>query len=84
MADSDYAEFSIAHDRLYTLDHLWMQVLDEDKDEGTTSIKIGLSEFLMAEFGEVIQVVLARPRDCLLYTSPSPRDLSTSRMPSSA
>ena len=63
MADSDYAEFSIAHDRLYTLDHLWMQVLDEDKEEGTTSIKIGLSEFLMAEFGEVIQIVLARPRD---------------------
>ena len=25
-----------------------------------------------------------RGRDCLLYTSPSPRDLSTSRMPSSA
>ena len=25
-----------------------------------------------------------RPRACLLYTSPSPRDLSTSRMPSSA
>ena len=24
------------------------------------------------------------PRPCLLYTSPSPRDLSTSRMPSSA
>ena len=27
---------------------------------------------------------IARYRDCLLYTSPSPRDLSTSRMPSSA
>ena len=26
----------------------------------------------------------ARTRSCLLYTSPSPRDLSTSRMPSSA
>ena len=25
-----------------------------------------------------------RLKDCLLYTSPSPRDLSTSRMPSSA
>ena len=25
-----------------------------------------------------------QPLDCLLYTSPSPRDLSTSRMPSSA
>ena len=28
--------------------------------------------------------VLARSETCLLYTSPSPRDLSTSRMPSSA
>ena len=28
--------------------------------------------------------VLALFKDCLLYTSPSPRDLSTSRMPSSA
>ena len=27
---------------------------------------------------------IKRMRDCLLYTSPSPRDLSTSRMPSSA
>ena len=27
---------------------------------------------------------LANLKDCLLYTSPSPRDLSTSRMPSSA
>ena len=27
---------------------------------------------------------LGLPGDCLLYTSPSPRDLSTSRMPSSA
>ena len=27
---------------------------------------------------------LFRPKVCLLYTSPSPRDLSTSRMPSSA
>ena len=26
----------------------------------------------------------SRHKDCLLYTSPSPRDLSTSRMPSSA
>ena len=26
----------------------------------------------------------SKPKDCLLYTSPSPRDLSTSRMPSSA
>ena len=28
--------------------------------------------------------LVARSETCLLYTSPSPRDLSTSRMPSSA
>ena len=30
------------------------------------------------------RVVLSEGHTCLLYTSPSPRDLSTSRMPSSA
>ena len=28
--------------------------------------------------------IIERNKGCLLYTSPSPRDLSTSRMPSSA
>ena len=28
--------------------------------------------------------IISEPYPCLLYTSPSPRDLSTSRMPSSA
>ena len=32
----------------------------------------------------VIQALRKWDLDCLLYTSPSPRDLSTSRMPSSA
>ena len=36
----------------------------------------GAKVILSAHFG--------RPKGCLLYTSPSPRDLSTSRMPSSA
>ena len=34
-----------------------------------------------AAIGGVVEVLTD---DCLLYTSPSPRDLSTSRMPSSA
>ena len=36
--------------------------------------------------GKVVNDLSLRPicKDCLLYTSPSPRDLSTSRMPSSA
>ena len=35
-------------------------------------------------FVEEPGVDVERPKACLLYTSPSPRDLSTSRMPSSA
>ena len=41
---------------------------------------------LSAELKAVIDALPTdcHPMDCLLYTSPSPRDLSTSRMPSSA
>ena len=38
----------------------------------------------MREQADVRQETSALPSTCLLYTSPSPRDLSTSRMPSSA
>ena len=34
--------------------------------------------------GEPLGALHGLPMTCLLYTSPSPRDLSTSRMPSSA
>ena len=42
-----------------------------------------------AQFGPVLMfglggILVEVLKDCLLYTSPSPRDLSTSRMPSSA
>ena len=124
MSDSDYFEFGVAHDRRYTLEHLWLQLLDEK--DGT--VKIGMSEFLRADYGDVVRVILPHPQDtsefilddegtagvrddgeegstpatpsagdeigigellvtlrtCLLYTSPSPRDISGSRMPSSA
>ena len=35
-------------------------------------------------FVEGSEVKFSSPRDCLLYTSPSPRDVLRSRMPSSA
>ena len=35
-------------------------------------------------FADGDRLTLDGPEACLLYTSPSPRDLSTSRMPSSA
>ena len=38
----------------------------------------------MIPLNQLKETVMAQYGDCLLYTSPSPRDLSTSRMPSSA
>ena len=38
----------------------------------------------LSEAGPLYDALIAAANDCLLYTSPSPRDLSTSRMPSSA
>ena len=46
-----------------------------------------VKECATAKFDETIEVALnlgVDPRHCLLYTSPSPRDLWISRMPSSA
>ena len=56
--------------------------------QGSPSVQV--RDELRADFPEVgaeAAVVVYRqdtPIACLLYTSPSPRDLSTSRMPSSA
>ena len=41
-----------------------------------------ISKFHKKSFSKPVDIDLVI--DCLLYTSPSPRDLSTSRMPSSA
>ena len=45
--------------------------------------RYGLSQVTVV-FEEGTDIYFARNLICLLYTSPSPRDLSTSRMPSSA
>ena len=59
MSESDYFEFGVAHDRRYTLEHLWLQLLDEK--EGT--VKIGMSEFIRADSGDVVRVILPHPQD---------------------
>ena len=44
-----------------------------------------ITEFYTNEFyKEMESIGVARPNICLLYTSPSPRDISGSRLPSSA
>ena len=62
---------------------------DNERDYGSEAIEILLQ--VMENQRDDLVVILAGYKepmdkfyDCLLYTSPSPRDLSTSRMPSSA
>ena len=40
--------------------------------------------FISEAFTPDLQQQMARSKNCLLYTSPSPRDIPLSRMPSSA
>ena len=52
--------------------------MDEIGDQQFSSFACGISTFPFSGPASARSIV------CLLYTSPSPRDLSTSRMPSSA
>ena len=71
-----------------TRDNLAMRMKDEEWDEVLTVnmtaammiARAALRPMMKARHGRIISVSSI----CLLYTSPSPRDLSTSRMPSSA
>ena len=56
-------------------------------DEGVNTVAISFIWSVLNPSHEIIAEKIVRemmPNACLLYTSPSPRDLSTSRMPSSA
>ena len=47
------------------------------------NIGVGIGE-IIDEFGKALFDEIDYEKDCLLYTSPSPRDVEESRMPSSA
>ena len=58
----------------------WLKIDDAFYEaRGATWALTQLMRAAEVDFAEVL-----RKKNCLLYTSPSPRDLSTSRMPSSA
>ena len=61
------------------------EALDKADVNGVT-IKVGNCSFTEGEATYKVKVLIdgAKSKDCLLYTSPSPRDRQKSRMPSSA
>ena len=61
------------------------QVDDDLLDLGADDFDLGEIEIPgLTEMSDRLTAQLEKLDVCLLYTSPSPRDLSTSRMPSSA
>ena len=69
---------------LYLRDLARLKLFASDSDNNSSQLEVLIEEegpwkFLALELKGGIQL-----EGCLLYTSPSPRDLSTSRMPSSA
>ena len=53
--------------------------------EAAKTGEIGDGKIFITSIDSVVRIRTGdKDEDCLLYTSPSPRDLSTSRMPSSA
>ena len=64
----------------YKLSHV-LEAMQFDDDECSESIRLSWGDGSLEDFCETL---ISTVKSCLLYTSPSPRDLSTSRMPSSA
>ena len=60
------------------------EIIDKIDRQEFELIKTELSELHNVDIAELIEELDEKYGNCLLYTSPSPRDLSTSRMPSSA
>ena len=54
------------------------------KDGVTVAKEIELEDKFENMGAQMVKEVASRTNDCLLYTSPSPRDVEESRMPSSA
>ena len=59
-------------------------ILSGEKGTAKSTVVRGLVELLPGHIMRTLALGTTEDRLCLLYTSPSPRDLSTSRMPSSA
>ena len=68
--------FFAAFGRLFSLNYWWLVACQLSGALG--------QPFLLNAFVPYASQVYGENKSCLLYTSPSPRDLSTSRMPSSA
>ena len=62
----------------------WLFDLDNTLYDGATKVFDQVDKKMSKFISEKLSISLEEARNCLLYTSPSPRDRTRSRMPSSA
>ena len=75
--------------QLQAASNLYQQILNSDPNHAEALHLLGVIAIQTSRPQDAIELIeravsIRRDQACLLYTSPSPRDLSTSRMPSSA
>ena len=67
---------------------LSMKYIKEITDWSDSKVAVPNHTYIVNDAGHLLGYIKTKTKEeirfCLLYTSPSPRDLSTSRMPSSA
>ena len=90
----DWLEPHTTNNRIWIKSGLLKIIVNDNSDRGDNELDLHDALFLLNNSSNdvddentacnEIQVCLQKRISCLLYTSPSPRDLSTSRMPSSA
>ena len=69
----------------YGINGMWRRVSETARYGGLTRGPMVMTSETKDRMKKVLDMIQDGTfNDCLLYTSPSPRDLSTSRMPSSA
>ena len=86
MSKENYIEDTRPHDSAYKHVSGYAEYTDDiNEPKNTIYGAIGLSRKAHAIIKKIDLTDVKKSKGvCLLYTSPSPRDLSTSRMPSSA
>ena len=71
-------------DRRAQIEVLQAELLDAQNEKGEFEQDSKEKDDRIAELEKELEALLAEQDSCLLYTSPSPRDATLSRMPSSA
>ena len=89
LAVAEYGNFTTASEKCFvTQPTLSMQVQKLEEELGVTIFNRSTKPLQVTEVGEKVLIqarkIVEESSSCLLYTSPSPRDRSLSRMPSSA